>query len=81
MAGIIHYLERLVDLWRQAGGLVAGNERLLADIVWPHFWAIQIILLVLILMYCTTHEIGRVIGGDKLRQMFFGPLSTGSTRA
>lgn len=81
MAAIIHYLERLVDFWRQAGGLVAGNEKLLAEIVWPHFLAIQIILLVLILMYCTTHEIVRVIGGDKVRQMFFGPMPTGSARA
>jgi hypothetical protein len=74
MAALIHYLERLVDFWRQAGGLVAGNEKLLAEMVWPHFWAIQIILLVLILMYCTMHEIARVIGGDKVRQMFFGPM-------
>ena len=74
MAAIIHYLERLVDFWRQAGGLVAGNEKLLAEIVWPHFWAIQIILLVLILTYCTMHEIVRVIGEDKVRQMFFGPM-------
>jgi hypothetical protein len=80
MAAIIHYLERLVDFWRQAGGLVAGNEKLLAEIVWPHFWAIQIILLMLILMYCTTHEIVRVIGGDKVRQMFFGPMPTDSAR-
>jgi hypothetical protein len=80
MAALIHYLERLVDFWRQAGAFVAGNEKLLAEIVWPHFWAIQIILFVLILMYCTTHEIARVIGGDKLRQMFFGPLPTGSAR-
>jgi hypothetical protein len=81
MAALIHYLERLVDFWRQAGGLVAGNEKLLAEIVWPHFWAIQIILLVLIVMYCTTHEIVRVIGGTRLRQMFFGPMPTGSARA
>jgi chromate transport protein ChrA len=81
IAALIHYLERLVDFWRQAGGFVAGNEKLLAEIVWPHFWAIQIILLVLILMYCTTHEIARVVGGPRLRQMFFGPLPTGSTRA
>jgi len=27
-----------------AGGLVAGNKELLAEIVWPHFWAIRIIL-------------------------------------
>src|SRR5256714_14140459 len=48
VATLIHYLERLIDFWRQASGFVAGNEKLLAEIVWPHFWAIQIILLVLI---------------------------------
>lgn len=74
MSAVIHYLERLVDFWRQAGGLVAGNEKLLAEVVWPHFWAIQIVLLVLISMYCTMHEIARVVGGDKLRQLFFGPM-------
>jgi len=74
LATLIHYLERLVDFWRQAGGLVAGNEKLLAEMVWPHFWAIQLILLVLIAMYCTIHELMRVIGRDKLLRIFFGPL-------
>jgi hypothetical protein len=74
VAAVVHYLERLVDFWREAGGLVAGNQKLLAEIVWPHFWAIQIVLFVLILMYCTMHEFARVIGGDKVKRMFFGPL-------
>ncbi len=74
LATLIHYLERLVDFWRQAGGLVAGNEKLLAEIVWPHFWAIQIILLVLIVMYCTMHELVRVIGKEKVLRIFFGPI-------
>jgi hypothetical protein len=74
VSALIHYLERLVDFWRQAGSLVAGNEKLLAEMVWPHFWAIQLILLVLIAMYCTIHELVRVIGRDKLRRIFFGPL-------
>src|SRR5438034_1483378 len=65
-ATLIHYLERLIDFWRQAGGLVAGNEKLLAEIVWPHFWAIQIILFVLIVMYCTMHELVREIGRDRV---------------
>jgi hypothetical protein len=73
-ATLIHYLERLVDFWRQAGGLLAGNEKLLAEIVWPHFWAIQIILFVLIVMYCTMHELVRVIGKEKVLRIFFGPL-------
>jgi hypothetical protein len=74
IAMLIHYLERLVEFWREAGGLISGNQKLLAEIVWPHFWAIQILLLVLILMYCTMREVVRVIGRDKALQMFFGPL-------
>jgi hypothetical protein len=74
VATLIHYLERLIDFWRQAGGLVAGNKELLAEIVWPHFWAIQIILLVLIVMYCTMHELVRVIGREKVLRIFFGPM-------
>jgi hypothetical protein len=73
-ATLIHYVERLIDFWRQAGGLVAGNKKLLAEIVWPHFWAIQIILLVLIVMYCTMHELVRVIGKEKVLRIFLGPM-------
>ena len=72
VAMLIHYLERLVDFWRQTDSLVAGHQQLLAEIVWPHFWAIQIILVVLILMYCTMHELVRVIGRDKVLEIFFG---------
>ena len=69
----IHYLERLFDFSRQAGGLVAGNDKLLAEIVWPHFWAVQIILFILIFTYCTTRELVRVIGKDRMVRIFFGP--------
>ena len=71
---VIHYLERLVDFWRQAGGFFAGNQKLLAEIVWPHFWAIQIILFMLVAMYCTMHELVRVIGKEKAMRIFFGPM-------
>jgi hypothetical protein len=75
IATVIHYLERLVDFSRQAGSLAAGNEKLLAEIVWAHFLAIEIILFVLILIYCTAREVVRVIGRDKVVRMFFGPMS------
>jgi hypothetical protein len=74
MATLIHYVERLIDFWRQTGGFVAGNQKLLADIIWPHFWAIQIILFVLISMYCTMHELVRVMGREKVMRIFFGPM-------
>jgi hypothetical protein len=73
VASIIHYLERLIDFSREAGGLIAGNEKLLAEIVWPHYWAVQLILFLLILMYCTAHELVRVIGKEKMLRLFFGP--------
>ncbi len=74
LSAVIHYLERLIDFWRETGGFVAGNQKLLAEIIWPHFWAIQIILFVLIAMYCTVHELVRVIGREKVLRIFFGPM-------
>jgi hypothetical protein len=59
IAALVHYLERLLDFRRESGGLAEADERMLAEVVWPHFWAIQIFLLVLILMYCTMRELVR----------------------
>jgi hypothetical protein len=72
-ASVIHYLERLIDFARHAGGIIAGNEKMLAQMLWPHFWAVEILLLVLILMYCTARELVRVIGREKALRLFFGP--------
>jgi len=73
MATLIHYVERLIEFSRQAGGIAAGNEKLFAEIVWPDFWAVQIILFILILAYCTARELVRVIGRQKMLRLFFGP--------
>ena len=73
LATVIHYVERLIDFSRQAGGLAAGNAKLFAEIVWPHFWAVEIIVFILILIYCTVHELARVIGREKMLRLFFGP--------
>ena len=69
----LHYLERLVDFWKETGGFVSGNEKLLAEMVWPHFWAIQIVLFLMIFAYCVMREVARAIGPKKLRELFFGP--------
>src|SRR5215470_258157 len=73
ISAVMHYLEHLYDFSREAGGIAAGNEKLLSEIVWPHYWAIQIILFVLILAYCTARELVSVIGRDKMLRVFFGP--------
>ena len=74
ISALMHYLERLYDFSREAGGIAAGNEKLLSEIVWPHYWAIQLILFVLILAYCTIHELARLIGRERMLRIFFGPL-------
>jgi hypothetical protein len=40
--------------------------------VWPHFFAIQILLIVIVFSYCTMRELARVLGRDTLMEMFFG---------
>jgi len=42
VAMLVHYLERLVHFWKEARSLVAGNQQLLAEIVWPHFWRLMV---------------------------------------
>jgi hypothetical protein len=77
---VVHYLEHLVPLWWRLGDLGTANHRLLGEIVWPHFWAIQLWLLVLLFMYCAMRELIRAIGPREVRRMFFGPLRSPSTR-
>ena len=78
VATFIHYLERLYDFAKEAGGIAAGNQKLLSEIVWPHFWALQIILLVIILNYCVIRELGRVLGEKRMFQLFFRQPAAGS---
>lgn len=70
----VHYLERLVEYWKDASGLVEANAHLWSEMNWPQFWAVQILLVTLILMYCVMAELARVLGRGKLKAIFFGPM-------
>jgi hypothetical protein len=67
----IHYLERLFDFWRHTGSIAGANRKLLAEMVWAHFLAVQIILVVMIFSYCTMRELIRVIGRRRVMEIFF----------
>jgi hypothetical protein len=73
VATAIHYVERLIDFWKEAGGFVAGNRLLLERMVWAHFWGIEIMILVLVFSYCLITELARAMGPNKLWQMVFQP--------
>ena len=68
---LVHYLEHLIPLWWRMG-FRAANEHLWSELVWPHFWAVQLLLVVLFLIYSAMRELVRVIGRDRVRQIFFG---------
>ena len=74
VASLLHYLEHLYDFWRETGGLMAANSKMLAELSWPRYWAVQIVLAIIILAYVTMRELSRVIGGQTFKRMFFGPL-------
>lgn len=78
---LIHYLEHLLPLWWRLGSFGAANEHLWHEIVWPHFWAIQLWLVVLIFIYCAMRELVRVIGRDRVVTIFFGDPRPAPTRA
>ena len=69
---LIHYLEHLVPLWWRTGELGVANRQLVSEIVWPHFWAIQLWLIVLLFVYCALRELIRAIGREQVMAMFFG---------
>ena len=77
---VLHYLEHLLPLWRRLKDLVAANEHLWSEIVWPHFWAVQLWLLVLIFIYCTARELIRMIGRDQVKKIMFGAPTSVPTR-
>lgn len=74
VALVVHYLERLYEYWKEASTLAAANHTLLVEINWARFWAIQILLLTLIFSYCVVAELIRVIGRERFKRMFLGPL-------
>ena len=73
---IVRYGEHLLEFARAHGDLTTANRRMLAEVVWPHFWAVQIWLLVLLFVYCALRELIRVLGRERVRYMFFGGRTT-----
>jgi hypothetical protein len=70
---VVRYIEHLIRFVGNHDSIAEANRAMLSEVVWPHFWAVQMWLCVLFLMYCTIREVTRVLGRDRVRQMFFGP--------
>lgn len=69
---LVRYVEHLFPFVRESGDFATANRRLLDELVWPHFWAVQLWLLVLFFVYCAARELARALGRERVRGMFFG---------
>jgi hypothetical protein len=69
---LFRYIEHLIPFLREHEDFRLSNQHLLAEIVWPHFWLVQMWLVVLFLAYCTMRELIRVIGKEEIMHMVFG---------
>ena len=73
-AFLVRYIEHLIHFVRKYGDIAVANNHLLDEVVWPHFWIVQVWLLVLFLMYCALRELIRVLGRERVRCIFLGPI-------
>ena len=65
------YMEHFIHFWRQTRNVTEANHRMIEEVVWPHFWCLQIWLLTLLLFYCTLRELIRALGRERVIRMFF----------
>ena len=71
---LVRYVEHMIHFWREEGSVAAAHRAVMEKIVWPHFWVVQVWLLVLLLVYCSMRELARAIGRERVLGMFFrGP--------
>ncbi len=73
-AFLFRYIEYLVPFVLDYGDIAEANRHLLDEVVWPHFWIVQIWLFVLFFLYCVLKELVRVLGRDSVYSMFLGPM-------
>jgi hypothetical protein len=52
--------------------LLAAQQRLSAEITEPRFWAIQLWIVILLLIFVATKELIGALGAERIRQLFFG---------
>jgi hypothetical protein len=71
-AFLVRYVEHLISFVRKHDSLLEANRHLLAEVVWPHFWAVQIWLALLLFVYCALRELTRSLGASRVHQLFFG---------
>jgi hypothetical protein len=72
---LLQVLEEVLRALLKHGGLAPAWDEL-----WrPHFWVIQIWLVMILLVFCTFRELIRVLGPGQAREIFLGMRSSRRT--
>jgi hypothetical protein len=69
---IIQVIEEVIRVLLKHGGLASVWDALLR----PHFWVIQIWLVMVLLVFCTIRELIRVLGVAQAKEIFLGVRSS-----
>jgi hypothetical protein len=64
------YAEALFHIWRKTGSAEGAHGRLVDEIIWPHFWVVQLWLVILLVAFCAYRELDRALGAGRLTQIF-----------
>jgi hypothetical protein len=68
---LVRYSEHFIHFWRATGNPAEANSRIFTEIVWPHFWAVQLWMFILLLVFCTARELVRALGRERITALFF----------
>jgi hypothetical protein len=69
---ILMSIEEMFRLSRTDGGFPAAWEQMTGDFAWSYFFLRQAWVFMFILLYCAGAELTRVIGREKVREIFLG---------
>ena len=70
---VVRFAEHLLPYLLDHERLDIAIRHHLSEVVWSHFWAIQIWLLVLFLVYSAGRELVRALGSERVWDIFFRP--------
>jgi hypothetical protein len=70
-------VEKLLSAAAGDNGFSAGVTEEVAAFAWPRFWAVQLWLVILFVIYAFVRELVRALGRDRVVAMVFGPLAKG----
>ncbi len=69
---LFRVVEEFIPLIAKYGSIQVAGQHLLEEVVWTRFFALNILVFISLLIYCSAIELVRVLGKEKVMAIFFG---------